>query len=515
MLAQQIQSTVYLLLNDSTLDIAHSYFIDNGYTILAARAFRNRGRIWAGLSNTEDALNYYYSSLDLLRNEDQGILRSTIYSEIGDIYFETFMFDDALSMYEKSYMEDSICVNIDNMVFSLGKIGKTYLLLDRIEEGYSFFEKSRNLARESNDSIKLLSYIYGCYSVYHSLAKEDDLSLFYISKSIQYSDSNEIEHKYLTKGELYIAINEYDSARFYLNKSVTSKDIFTETASYNCLYELELSLKNYESAIFFLNKYQIGVDSIITLNQRRETEKTAYKYNVEKAVLEINSINKTRLSLLGVFFSVVILSLLILFILHDKKRKLKQKAKENEILANEKEIIKKEKEIANLNHKMDLIKKNLSVYEGMENEFCLYKKEKKVKRDELFALLREDTNSYCNDFKKLPIYTKIKYLSDQKRDKSRIILTYPEQDILTAEINRIFSRLIESLNKSYPALTGDDIKLCCLSLLKLSTYNISLCFTVSGVNAIKQRKHRIKSKMTDFSGDSLLYDFIFSELKKK
>jgi ribosomal protein L29 len=180
-------------------------------------------------------------------------------------------------------------------------------------------------------------------------------------------------------------------------------------------------------------------------------------------------------------------------------------------LYNQTEILRKEKEITNLMFKVNTMQSDLSEINQFKGNIAFYENMINNKKEELFLLFKKDTHSYCEDFKKKNIYSKIIELSTQKKDKDIKILTYQEQDILDQEIKKTFSRFINDLKSTYPTLTDDDIKLCCLSLLNLGTYAISLCFTVSGSNTIKQRRHRIKCKMADDSENSFMYDFIFNK----
>lgn len=505
----------YLLSNDSLLDIALHCFENQGNTLYEGKALFYKGQIWAGLSNNEDALNYYFKSLDKLSLINDQSYLSKIYSKITDVYFDDFLFDEALKTLDKSYRLDSISDLKKEMIVTLGRTGQAYLYLDEPNKAIEYFNKAQLLSNELNDSINLKGFIYKCFSAYYSVIGDNEKALEYTLRSIQNSnDNDEMGHNYLALGEAYIIRNQFDSARFYLTKSVVSDDIFTRTASYNMLYELEAYLENYKEALQYLVEYQTGFDSIINKSYKVETEKIAYKYNVEKAVYEVNAKNKIRtLFLLGVFF-VIFLSTIIIVILRDKKRKLQEKEKEKEIINNQKEILKKEKEINSLQHKLNAIDVNISAYKELEANVIQYTELINSKKEELFQLMKIDTINYCEQFKKRPIYKRIIELSNQIKDKDYKILTYTEQEVLDQEIKKRFSRFISEVKSSFPGLTDDDIKLCCLSLLKLDTNSISLCFTVSGANTIKQRRFRIKQKMADESGNSLMYDFIFSVVKR-
>lgn len=502
----------YLLENDSLLNISFLFFKKQNNNLLISKTLLNKGRIWAGLHDHKEALELYYKSLNILEKIENKELLSAVYFEIGNVYLDKFIIDEALSKFNKSYYIDSLNGRKDNMIVSLGKIGQTYLFGEKPKDAILFFDRAHQLVREINDSLNYLGAIYNYYSVYYNLTGDYQLALDFIAKSILHSKENEIiDYKYLSKGEIYGSIYQYDSAQHYLGKSAMSDNLYTKTASYYCLFEIEKSRGNLENAINYLIEYQEGVDSIVANDYKSETEKSAYKYNVDRAVSEISAKNKITIYIIILSFSVLLLSVIIFLILRDKKRKLNEKEKERERLINQKIILEKEKEIRDLIHKINTIQTNISKSNQFKIDISQYEELIITKKEELFALLRKNADSCCDNFKKQLIYSKIIELSTQKRDKTVKLLTYQEQEILDSEIKKNFFPVINELKKTFPSLTNEDINFCCLALLKLSTYSISLCYAVSGTNTIKQRKHRIRKKMVDDSEMAFMFDFIFAK----
>lgn len=505
----------YLLSNDSLLSIALRTFKKQNNTLQEGKALFNKGQLWAGLSSNEDALNYYLQAADRIGKANDRKLLATIYSKIAEVYFDDFLFDEALKTLETAYELDSLEGVKKNMALSLDKIGQAYLYLEEPDKTLAYFNKAESLANELNDSTNLKGYIYNNLGVYYSIIGNSEKALEYIKKAIRHTrKGDEMERNYLVLGEAYIVQRQYDSARYYLNRSATANDIYTKATSQYRLHELEVLLENYKDAIQHLVEFQTTSDSILETKYKAKTEKLAYQYNVERAVYEANTQNKIANLILAGLFLILFLFTVIFFIWRDKKRQLQKKEKEKEILNIQKEILKKEKEIGQLQQKLNIANTNLSAFKEFETDIAQYEQQIEKKKEELFQLLTTDINNGCERFKKRPIYKRIIELSDQEKDKDTKILTYSEQEMLDREMNKIFSYFITEIKNSFPSLTDDDIKMCCLSLLKLDTNTISLCFAVSGANAIKQRRSRIKRKMTNDSGNTLMYNFVFSAVKK-
>ena len=83
-----------------------------------------------------------------------------------------------------------------------------------------------------------------------------------------------------------------------------------------------------------------------------------------------------------------------------------------------------------------------------------------------------------------------------------------ERKQLRLEVHDVFKRLIRTIKKSCPALTSDDILLCCLKRAGLDNLVIGRCIGSGSRQAINQRKYRIKKKMTEAKCYHLI-DIIF------
>ncbi len=112
-------------------------------------------------------------------------------------------------------------------------------------------------------------------------------------------------------------------------------------------------------------------------------------------------------------------------------------------------------------------------------------------------------------FKQTAIYAEIVELAQQPANRSARVLTVTRQQVLDQELAAVFADFAARLRTDFPSLTTGDVKLCCLSLLPLSSFSRALCFGSTETNIIKQRKHQIKKKLAATQGHEL-FEFIFS-----
>lgn len=108
------------------------------------------------------------------------------------------------------------------------------------------------------------------------------------------------------------------------------------------------------------------------------------------------------------------------------------------------------------------------------------------------------------------MYARIAELERQAADRRAQVLSHSWQEVLDRELAGIFAEFIAALHAVRPSLTAGDVKLCCLSLVPMSTFGRALCFGSTETNIIKQRKHKIKRKLTTDDGGRQLFEFIFT-----
>lgn len=500
------------LKNDSLLELSYKYFHSKGLQKEEARILILKGRIWGDLNLYIDALNYYYRALDILDNSNHYASLSQLYDDLGNIYINQGLYNQALLMYKKGYNYDSLCNNKKNMIIALGNIANTYLYLGKPEKYKPILSKAFTIAHNTADSINHICYLDYLLSIYHTEIADYANALHLITKSIDsHHAKDKIYGKYLVKGEILNKLHRLDSVEYYLQKSIQSENIYGKATGYYELHNYYKSIGNLEKALEYVNLYQNEMDSINNVAFDNETQALIYKYNVEKAVMNIRNQNEKILIILVSCFIFVSLILCIISIIRNRKRKLKEIETEAKILETKSEILKKEKDIRNLQDKITAFRTN---FEERESEVISnYKEIIGIKENELFLLMKKDLRDQCSSFQKTKISQSIIDLSQQEKNKNIKILTYIQQEDLKKEINKSFKRFVIELKEAFPSLSEDDILLCCLSVLGLSLHTISLCFTVSGTNTIKQRRHRTKTKMLDDNPNSFLINFIFPNKK--
>ena len=83
-------------------------------------------KYYVNKNDVPQALDNFQKSLDLTDGTTPLYFRSCIYNQIGRQYLFQGMYDDALKMYNKSYLCDSILNDTINMLFGMRDIASVY-----------------------------------------------------------------------------------------------------------------------------------------------------------------------------------------------------------------------------------------------------------------------------------------------------------------------------------------------------------------------------------------------------
>jgi len=485
-----------LLECDSIINSAISTLSIKNNKRLLARAWFNKARIWEELNDPEEATKAYHNALENLEDSDDYNLYSRIYIDLGNLYIENELFNESLEASKKGLLYSTYSRNSRNQFISSRNMALSFLIIDQLDSAFIYFNQSFQFANEVKNSTELIDVINNDLAVYYHENGNYEEALSYLEKIIKMDEKN-----YLTKGDIFFETGKYDSAYYYFKLSEKSDDLLVKVTSYHNLYKLEDLKGKYKDANILLENYINGYDSIMMKTHTTQIYSINQKHNIRKTASKLKRIHNNRIALLIIIIILIVLTSIIVYININHKKKISQK--------NQEQLLLKQKiEISNLLQEIEKTKNStlrLSQNESkIENSAILQKEndliELKNKVDDLRSKLIMDK----------PLYAKIMKLADQKESDNIKVLNPSERKELKKNIEFVYSDFIDDLAVLCPSLTEEDIFFCCLSKLKLSLFAISICTGYSQTSSSRQRKYRIKKKMTEKTNNSELYNSIFA-----
>ena len=255
-----------------------------------------------------------------------------------------------------------------------------------------------------------------------------------------------------------------------------SLDINGRAVCYDGMYQIAKKRGEWKTATENMDAYKKLYDSIQFMTDNEELNRLMDKHQLEEhRRLLSEHTNMLVFTLVSVFFFLMIICVFC-FMCNDRKRKKRYIALQRELTQNRVDtMLLKEEEISETN-KEDLDKKRSKLTE-QQIQLCISVLKTTNCYDQLEAL--------------------------EKATPKQLLVMRSLRKEIRSEISSAFVDVMMNLKERYPALTGDDIFYCVLSLLCCSkTVMMELMDATS--DALKTRKNRIKNKM-----DAQIFDRVF------
>ncbi|NDV82450.1 lipopolysaccharide assembly protein LapB [Bacteroides sp. 51] len=471
---------------------------------LLAKALFYKGQIWEELNEPTEVAMYYHKAIGLANEIKDNNLLARIFIELGNLYIAQELFTDALDAFQKGYFHSNKSNNDYNTFISLRNMGVAHLLTDQLDSAFTYFNNSYEYAKKTSDSTELINSINNDLAIYYHENKQYKEALSYLQ------NVSEMNEKHcLTKGDLFLETKQYDSAYHYLSLSERSDNILVQINSWHSLHKLKEIQGDFKEANYYLNKFIDGYDSVMVATQTSEIHTINQKYNIKNAIAKLERQHTNRIISLIILIVLLTLATTIIYITLDRKKKVRQKIQEQEILKKENELLEKEIEISNLLNQIAETKNTILKLTYTNNKAA--SDNTMVQKENTLVELRNKVEILRS---KLiidkPLYKKITKLAQQTESNDAKVLNPSEREELKNIIKFVYADLIEDLQSSCPSLTEEDILFCCLAKLNLSMFAISICTGYSQTSPSRQRKFRIKKKMVEETDNLTLYNSLFN-----
>ncbi len=229
-----------------------------------ARYFFNIAFAYDYVDSLNQALHYYYSSIDILEKADADVGIDLCFNNIGVIYKKQFNFIAALKAYREAYEFTSKKGNKASMISSAINISNIYYALEDYDNMLETMFKAEELALNFKES-KYLGLIYSNIGNVYFHKGDVQNSIKYINMGWEHiKKSRDIAHQASNRNVLaknYIKMNRPDLAKPLLDQAdslaeITGSGIYKNQVVFNRGY-FHRMLKEYERSIDY---YKQGLE---------------------------------------------------------------------------------------------------------------------------------------------------------------------------------------------------------------------------------------------------------------
>ena len=469
LLTQARHKNYIALEDDSLIKTAVDYYGDKKKSLRAAKAHYYWGAIYSEKGYASFAVEEYLTAIRLMpvRNE----FLAMIYDNLAECYEEDRLYNVAIENYRAAYQ---ILKGKDEQTYPMRGIARVFLLQNEKDSALYYYQQALDCALADQDS-SLIGALYHDLAMVYSEKKDYIQADKFVSKAILLQGQDAI-NTCLSKAQIMLNLNKLDSASYFFSKNMDELDIYGKAVCYDGMYQIAKRKGEWKTATENMDAYKILYDSMQIMTDNEELNRLMDKHQLEEHKRLLSEHTRTLIFSLITAFSSLMIICVFCFMWNDRKRKKHYIALQHELTQKRVDtMLLKEEELSESN-KEDLNKKRSELTE-QQIQLCISVLKTTDCYDQLEAL-------------------------ERATPKQLLVMRSLRKEI-RSDISNAFVDVMMNLKERYPALTGDDVFFCVLSLLCCSkTVVMELMDATS--DALKTRKNRIKNKM-----DAQIFERVF------
>lgn len=469
LLTQARHKNYIALEDDSLIKTAVDYYGDKKKSLRAAKAHYYWGAIYSEKGYASFAVEEYLTAIRLMpvRNE----FLAMIYDNLAECYEEDRLYNVAIENYRAAYQ---ILKGKDEQTYPMRGIARVFLLQNEKDSALYYYQQALDCALADQDS-SLIGALYYDLAMVYSEKKDYIQADKFVSKAILLQGQDAI-NTCLSKAQIMLNLNKLDSASYFFSKNMDELDIYGKAVCYDGMYQIAKRKGEWKTATENMDAYKILYDSMQIMTDNEELNRLMDKHQLEEHKRLLSEHTRTLIFSLITAFSSLMIICVFCFMWNDRKRKKHYIALQHELTQKRVDtMLLKEEELSESNK--EHIDKKRSELTEQQIQLCISVLKTTDCYDQLEAL-------------------------ERATPKQLLVMRSLRKEI-RSDISNAFVDVMMNLKERYPALTGDDVFFCVLSLLCCSkTVVMELMDATS--DALKTRKNRIKNKM-----DAQIFERVF------
>lgn len=470
LLTQARHKNYIALEDDSLIKTAVDYYGDKKKSLRAAKAHYYWGAIYSEKGYASFAVEEYLTAIRLMpvRNE----FLAMIYDNLAECYEEDRLYNVAIENYRAAYQ---ILKGKDEQTYPMRGIARVFLLQNEKDSALYYYQQALDCALADQDS-SLIGALYHDLAMVYSEKKDYIQADKFVSKAILLQGQDAI-NTCLSKAQIMLNLNKLDSASYFFSKNMDELDIYGKAVCYDGMYQIAKRKGEWKTATENMDAYKILYDSMQIMTDNEELNRLMDKHQLEEHKRLLSEHTRTLIFSLITAFSSLMIICVFCFMWNDRKRKKHYIALQHELTQKRVDtMLLKEEELSESNK--EHIDKKRSELTEQQIQLCISVLKTTDCYDQLEAL-------------------------ERATPKQLLVMRRSLRKEIRSDISNAFVDVMMNLKERYPALTGDDVFFCVLSLLCCSkTVVMELMDATS--DALKTRKNRIKNKM-----DAQIFERVF------
>ena len=448
----------------------------------------NIGVMYVNLSNYEEALGYYFQSLEIAGNDTKK--RSIAINNIGNVYGYKKDYKNALKYYKKAYNDDETKKSGRSRLFLAINIADNYNKLGNYKEARQYLTDVKNV-KMARPFYRFWTLNYAeTFLLEGNVTEAKNILEKLLNEIGEEKDNDAYPYVIELLTRIYARQNNIDRAIAFAKQGVKyTPKLQGRMDLYNQLSQLYIQKKDFSSAFQYKDSVIATKDSAAGLKDKGFFEISKIRAKVQEYQNELKINREKQVAERNIFIVLIAFGLLLFFFIYraQKNRIIKQK-QEKIIAENQQKIY--SLELANLNNSIAEKNRKLSakaLYLSGRNE-----------------LIQEVINSLAE----IPEITKSKDVSKGMAQLKNYIKTDSEWDDFIAYFEMVNPAFLSTLKEKHPNLTAKDIRFICYVYMNLDAKELSMVFNITP-DACRRREKRLLQKM-NLNSDESLFDYLLA-----
>ncbi len=452
----------------------------------------NIGNLYAYYNADEEALNYFFLSLDLAQQFQTDKLVNSIYNNIGIIYSNSKNYAKAEEYFSKALAlsrERNEPIGIGINLINLGNLKEQE---KDVDQANIFFQEAKDIFQEQKDTISLAVAINNIGNILYQKGEYTEAKKYY-GKAIQLSDTH-LENFYkpffqLNYGKTLLQVENFDSSAIYLNRSLDAflpvKNTDQIIEAYNWLAKTYENKGDTESAIDYYNESLSWKDTLLNEKSQKWVSEIQMKYEFGKKEKEIEFLHQKakqeQLIWGGTILGLLVFSILLYYSIKVKNTNLQQ----TNI------ILEKEQKLANLEiSKNQLLQEQLKQKLEMKNRELASKAMHLLNKNEILTSI----TSLLDKMKFQNATQNADLVKNAKNTISRNINLDEQWENFKIHFEEVHTGFFSRLLQEHSSLSPTDLRLSAYLLINLNNKEIAQISNISP-DSVRKRKQRLREKL--------------------
>lgn len=459
--------------DDSLIRFAVNYYNDKD-SVKKSWANYYAAQIYQRTQQPEKALQHFQKADIASQQSKDYIFLHLLYFHWGRLLQKYGSYDDSILKLKMALQYAQSQRDTMKQIFSLGELGWTYIWKHDYRQAELYLERGISLAKiKKATSMQswLMQYLSTTFRVEGKLEK----ALSMINKCIvMKKDSTSLYQIWLTKGNIFMDMHQYDSARYYYAKDTRYATPY-EKANYHHIWsKYEEGRNNFPKALEHHKQYAAYLDTIYETNSKKNIEELQRKYDYSVIKNENNElkIKQQNSFIIKLCFGIVFVGFCCCFYYYYEREK---------------------RERIQAVHSKDKLMMQMQI---MRNEHEKVSQASKRMQDKILH--------------SSGIYQKIKSIGNMsEKDKAQNVpvLSAEEIEEMIDTLDSCFNNFTKRLQADFPLLSVTDINTCCL--LKMEVPSSSMIYMLNiNKEALRKRLGRIKRERIKLCDNVNLREFM-------